>query len=151
MPTIGTGLQMRSLWETSFVIGVCWGHVSTIVKSAFCLQSALGQFSKRSLTRGCWHVAKKGSDRTSSRWFVASLLQSFLSPHQKGQQLLTRYWLVKMEMSATIMGRMWQNDWETSIDLKDVYLHIPMAQWSLKYLCFVVKWKYNSFAHFPLS
>ena len=43
-----------------------------------------------------------------------------------------------METSATVMAVMRQADWATSIDLKDAYFHIPVANRSRRYLRFVV-------------
>ena len=45
--------------------------------------------------------------------------------------------LFKTDTPASIMVAMRRNDWETSINLKDVYFHVLVAKRSWKYLRFV--------------
>ena len=56
-----------------------------------------------------------------------------------------------MEMTASIMTAMKQNDWTMSIDLNDAYFHIPMSHTAMKYLCFVVNGKVYQFSALPFG
>lgn len=44
----------------------------------------------------------------------------------------------KMETAEFIRENLQQGQWVTSLDLSDAYFHIPMAQWTHKYLRFMV-------------
>ena len=49
------------------------------------------------------------------------------------------------------MAAMQQNDWPTSIDLKDAYFHVLMAKRSRKYLHFVGNSKVYQFLALPFG
>lgn len=57
----------------------------------------------------------------------------------------------KMETTASIIAALRPGEWTTSIDLKDAYFHIPIAQTSKKYLRFAVDGKAYQFVALPFG
>ena len=56
-----------------------------------------------------------------------------------------------MEMPETIRTSLQQGEWVTSIDFKDAYLHIPIQEWSRKYLRFHVQGQTYQFKDLPFG
>ncbi len=56
-----------------------------------------------------------------------------------------------METAEFIRGCLRQGQWVTSIDLSDAYFHIPMANWTHKYLRFQVLGKCYQFLALPFG
>ena len=57
----------------------------------------------------------------------------------------------KMETQGSFRSAIRSQEWRVSIDIRDVYLHVPMHQAVRKYLCFVVNKKVYQFTCLPFG
>ena len=106
--------------------------------------------------QSCFEIARKRVDRTCRGRLIARLLKLSFSCSQEGWRQSTGHRFViylnqYLETPALIMAAMWQNDWTTSIDLKNAYFHVPVAKRSQKYLRFVINGMSYQFWVLPFS